>query len=329
MIQSNIFTYKEEEPTELDFTQLSQEEQKNLRIKRSFPTQVNESLELNPDNIIPEMILVDSTHKLWHEWRSIEEHVASFLFKRSPGRNCYFLVKNKYDGKNLGVIDVGADFLGLGPRDKHIGWNSEQKKTMNRNIANISICVPTRHFGYNMAGGKLLSLLAISNEVADVWKNRYKDVLTGITVTSLYGRGTQYNRLKYFKYLGRTQGQGSNQITDDTYRKIRKAVEDNEGEIPSGRFTKGKNSKMAIVRRGCKYLGIDATQLTTHGLQRGIYWVDRGNTTEFLTEQTDTFISYDGLDREVLTEHWRRRWADKRVENLTTRNELKTAKKFF
>jgi len=53
MNQPNIFTYKKEEPTELDFTQLSQEEQKNLRIKRSFPTQVNESLELNPDNIIP------------------------------------------------------------------------------------------------------------------------------------------------------------------------------------------------------------------------------------------------------------------------------------
>ena len=321
--------YKKEETSELDFTHLSQEEQKNLRKKQSFPTQVNESLELNPDNIIPEMILVDSTHKLWHEWRSIEEHVASFLFKRSPGRNCYFLIKNKYDGKNIGIIDVGADFLGLGPRDKYIGWNSEQKKKLNRNIANISICVPTRNFGYNMAGGKLLSLLAISDEVANVWKIRYKDVLAGITVTSLYGRGTQYNRLKYFKYLGKTQGQGSNQITDATYRKIRKAVEDNEGAIPSGRFTKGKNSKMAIVRRGCKYLGIDATKLTTHGLQRGIYWVDRGNTQEFLTEQKDTFISHDGLDIETLTSHWREKWAKRRVDNLKSRGELKTAQRFW
>ena len=42
-----------------------------------------------------------------------------------------------------------TDFLSLGKRDEYIGWNKEQRKLKNRNIANIQLCVPTRNFGYN------------------------------------------------------------------------------------------------------------------------------------------------------------------------------------
>ena len=82
---------------------------------------IEESVVDNPNNIIPELIPLDSTKALWKTWKAIEEHVSSFPFRRSPGRNNYFLVKNQYDDKNLGIIDVAADFLALGPRDKHIG----------------------------------------------------------------------------------------------------------------------------------------------------------------------------------------------------------------
>lgn len=306
----------------LNLKTLSQEEQKELQLKKYDISLVNEDTELNPENIIPELIPVDSKSPYWKEWKAIEEHVASFEFRRSPGRNCYFLVKNKYNNKNLGVIDVAADFLTLGARDEYIGWDKEQRKLLNRNIANISICVPTRHFGYNLTGGKLLALLAVSNEVAEHWKYRYGDDLVGVTVTSLYGKGSQYNRLKHFKYLGKTKGQGTAHIPNDIYKECRLVVEEEEGEIKGGRFTSGKNSRINIVRKACKYLDIDASILTTHGRRRGIYWCDRGNTSEFLTQQTDTFIEKDGLDIETLLEYWKETWAYRRLHNLEKRGIL-------
>jgi len=270
----------------------------------------------NPDNIIPELIPVDSTKALWKTWKAIEEHVSSFPFRRSPGRNNYFLIKNQYDNKNLGIIDVAADFLALGPRDRHIGWNKEERVLRNRNIANISVCVPTRHFGYNMTGGKLLTLLAASDVVGNHWKQRYRDDLAGLTVTSLYGRGVQYNRLKHFNYLGLTQGQGTVQISEDLYQEMRLVVEEEEGEIPGGRFTSGKNSRINIIRKASDYLGIDARVLTTHGNRRGIYWCDRAeNTSEFL-RGIDKELKVKDLSIESLTNHWRERWANKRIENI-------------
>lgn len=304
----------------LNINKLTQENQKAKQIKKYSIELINESMETNPKNIQPILLPVDSKSEYWKEWKAIEENIASFEFRRSPGRNCYFLIKNKYDNKNLGVLDVAADFLSLGARDKYIGWNKEQQKKYNRNIANISICVPTRHFGYNLCGGKLLALLAISNDVAKHWKDRYGDDLVGLTVTSLYGKSVQYNRLKYFKYLGKTAGQGTCQIPMDLYKECRKLVEEEEGKIPSGRFTTGKNHSMRIIRKACKILNIDASILTTHERKRGVYWCDRGlNTKEFLTEQTSDYKEID-LNTDELIDYWREQWAYRRLHNLSMKN---------
>ena len=119
-----------------------------------------------------------------------------------------------------------------------------------------------------------------------------------------------------FKYLGLTQGQGTTQIPDELYKKMRLVVEEEEGEIPGGRFTKGKNSRINIIRRACKHLGVDASSLTTHGKQRGIYWCDRGeNTSQYLSGKEDVFKPYD-WSTEYLINHWCDRWAKKRIENI-------------
>ena len=304
----------------LNFKFLSQEEQKLKQNKKSNPLWIEESMVDDPNNIIPELILLDSTKALWKTWKAIEEHVSSFPFRRSPGRNNYFLVKNQYDDKNLGIIDVAADFLALGPRDRHVGWNKNDRVLRNRNIANISVCVPTRNFGYSMCGGKLLTLLAASDIVGNHWKEKYKDDLAGLTVTSLYGRGVQYNRLKHFNYLGLTQGQGTVQIDEELYQQMRLIVEEEEGEILGGQFTSGKNSRINIIRKACDYLDIDARRLTTHGNRRGIYWCDRGeNTSEFLKGIDKEFKPKD-LSIDTLVNHWKERWAHKRVQNINNKD---------
>jgi hypothetical protein len=116
--------------------------------------------------------------------------------------------------------------------------------------------------------------------------------------------------------LGLTQGQGTVQIDEDLYQQMRLIVEEEEGEILGGRFTSGKNSRINIIRKACDYLDIDARRLTTHGNRRGIYWCDRGeNTSEFL-KGIDTEFKPKDLSVETLTNHWRERWANKRIENI-------------
>jgi len=159
--------------------------------------------------------------------------------------------------------------------------------------------------------------LAASDVVGNHWKQRYGDDLAGLTVTSLYGRGVQYNRLKHFNYLGLTQGQGTVQISEDLYQEMRLVVEEEEGEIPGGRFTSGKNSRINIIRKACDYLNIDSRLLTTHGNQRGIYWCDRAeNTSNFLKGIDKELKVKEDLTIENLTNHWRERWANRRIENV-------------
>ena len=79
---------------------------------------------------------------------------------------------------------------------------------------------------YNyLLGGKLISYLLASKEVRQIYERKYKDKLTlidkrkshqlaGIFTTSLYGRSSQYNRLKYdgrllYNKIGETKGFGT------------------------------------------------------------------------------------------------------------------------
>ena len=312
-----------------EFTVLSQLESKELQTIKYDKSNICESYELDVNNINPILINVDSKSSYWKEWKSIEQNVASFEFRRSPGRNMYYLVKNEYDDRNLGVIDINADFLSLGPRDSFIGWDKNQKIENNTHIANISICVPTRHFGYNLSGGKLLALLSISNRIVTDWKEKYGDDLVGITVTSLYGRGTMYNRLKHFNYVGKTAGQGTIQVGKNIYKKLRDVVEHFDGDIPYGRFTKGKNTRIQVIRRGCNLLNIDSKIFTTHGISRGIYFAELcENTKDYLCNRTDLPIYLD-LSTDSLIQYWKDTWGTRRLNNLINRNELQIKKTFF
>ena len=79
---------------------------------------------------------------------------------------------------------------------------------------------------YNyLLGGKLISYLLTSNEVRNIYKNKYKNHITLINkrkaddlvclfTTSLYGKSSQYNRLKFndqliYQPIGETKGYGT------------------------------------------------------------------------------------------------------------------------
>jgi hypothetical protein len=78
----------------------------------------------------------------------------------------------------------------------------------------MSVCVATQPLGWYWNLGKLMALIAPT--LGDKVEARYpEDVFKGVTTTSLYGRGSQYNRI--YKYLGLTKGYGHEHIADEEY----------------------------------------------------------------------------------------------------------------
>ena len=144
------------------------------------------------------------------------------------GRNLHFIVKDNKTSKYLGVVTISSDFLDLTPRDKHIGWD-RTLKTQGGMINHTGIgssIVPTQPLGYNYVGGKLLSLLCLSDEVQKLWKQQYGDIMVGVTTTSLYGNTkvgglSQYDGLDYWDKMGFTAGSVSYEPEKETIYMIR------------------------------------------------------------------------------------------------------------
>lgn len=166
-----------------------------------------------------EIELIDK--KTQKDWLIGRIFVSSLYWSQNPGRNLRFLIK--IDGKIAGFISLGSDVIAMSARDDYIGWNKQNriKQSKLRNTAIASTLVPTQPLGYLTTGGKLISLLIYSNDITSIWKDRYDDVLAGVTTTSLYGKNSQYNGMpKYWKTCGETQGSINIQPLQEMYDEI-------------------------------------------------------------------------------------------------------------
>jgi len=162
-------------------------------------------------NIKLKLIFIDDNKELMDIWNYYKYTVSSLKLTKNShlvGRQLYFLIADEKTDKYLGIISLTSDYLYLSDRDDFIGWTKEKmidEKKLNY-ILNLSTCVPLQPFGFNFTGGKLLTKLVFSQEIQDIFRNKYKHPLLGITTTSLYGKSIQYDRLKEIKLIGYTKG---------------------------------------------------------------------------------------------------------------------------
>lgn len=171
--------------------------------------------------IEPQLIKIDNdieirSYNIWDEpettiYKNNEAHrvhwdVLRTLVSSAPndgtvGRQMRFLVLDRNTKQYLGVICLSSAMFRIRAIHDEIGWNREaikkQKKSKLNCIANGQTIVPTQPFGSAFLGGKLLSLLCLSKEVADAWEEQTGDKLVGVHTTSLFGTesGTQYDNL--------------------------------------------------------------------------------------------------------------------------------------
>jgi hypothetical protein len=312
---------------------------KEVKSKFWMPTDPDDYAKLEP-------IMVLSNGDLAEKWNAARTFSSTMKNNSNIGRNLFYTVVDKVTEKYLGVICISSDFLDLTPRDKAIGWARDVKtqQGMINHTAIGSTIVPFQPLGYNYMGGKLLALLCLSDTVQKDWKERYGDVLVGVTTTSLYGNTkanglSQYDGLEYWNKMGFSSGSVAfepkrttskmifNWIKENHTRKYFEwwEAKNNQG-LPLKRDHKNRSLNFAYPK-----LGIPKNLVRTEH-QRGIYFAPLyNNTNEFLRKEcteSDLVKSFD-TSEESLANIWKTKYAKGRISMLKKKNNVSYESLFY
>jgi hypothetical protein len=203
-------------------------------------------------------------------------------------------------------------------------------------------------------GGKLVSLLMASPEVAAFYELRYetassviasaiagralkrKPTLGLLCTTSLYAVGaSQYNRLKmpaeaaggregtYLEYvpLGESRGWGSYHLSSQTTRELDLLLQQEaNGRRVNSIFGEGVSPKLRKLRAGLDLAGLPPEVLLNHGSKRLIYVIP------LVTNVRDVLLGRTARPRFIIPrgnvsrrnsqiiDYWKRRWLSGRIE---------------
>ena len=205
------------------------------------------------------------------EWTLYRMLIHTMDWSANPGRNQKYIIKDKTTNRVLGLVSMGSDVTSIKVRDDYIGWTKDNKfvdHKLNNTCIGTSI-VPPQPLGFNFLGGKLISALATSSVIRDLWYKNYEDILVGVTTTSLYGVHSQYNGIPHWKTLGESAGKISIKPDDSAYFVWANWLKENHYE----EYRKAQDQtgpKQNTINRIFRHLGIKAKEYE-HGFKRGVF----------------------------------------------------------
>ena len=311
-----------------------------LKPKLWRPTDImNHDLTLTElDNLRPKLRFIPPTDKKGIEdWTLNRVFAHTMQFDQNPGRFLRFVLEDEITGQLLGFSSLGSDVVSIGCRDRYIGWTSEQR--LSGMLNHTSICttiVATQPLGYNFLGGKLMASMMVTPLIRETWKREYGETLVGLTTTSLYGDGSMYNSIPWWKSIGETMGKIPIKPTDDHYKVWHDIIKEKYPE----KYQDLLWNKDGVVATGVKQkilniifteVGVKISQYL-HGFSRGVYFAPLyDNTKEYLRQEvTDGGLmplTRDTSEDAVLT--WWRKKATNRYENLYRDNRIKPESLFY
>ena len=319
------------------------QEQKELinQVKSNFwmPKEPDDYAKLQP-------VMKLHNGELAETWNAIRTFSSTMKNNSNIGRNLFYTIEDEVTEKYLGVICISSDFLDLTPRDKAIGWSRDVKTSqgMINHTAIGSTIVPLQPLGYNYMGGKLLALLCLADTVQKDWKERYGDVLVGVTTTSLYGKTkanglSQYDNLEHWNAMGFSSGSVAFEPTRATKKMIFDWLKENHTKkyfewweaknkqgLPLKRDHKNRSLHFAYPK-----LGI-SKEITRTEHQRGIYFSPLyNNTNEFLRKEIgeNQLIKSFDTSLEALTNIWKTKYAKGRISMLKKKNTVSYETLFY
>ena len=294
----------------------------------------------------------DIPDPLIEDWDILRTLVSRHRNSGVIGKQHRYLIRDKGTKKYLGVICISVDMLEPAGRDKLIGWSKDQKLKTQPHCANGSTIVPLSPFAGAYNGGKLLSLLCLSDEVAERWaadvgkdKKHYR--LVHMMTTSLFGAShnqTMYDSLD--PYWIKTSAETSGETAYELSPKLEQGCKDwlfvNEPRVYFDHFVakkidgspKMRDPKDKALKKVFSLLKFKPAEYTS-GHKRGMYLAPLyENAYEFLREEiteTDLIPKFDNSVA-ALTKEWKfglptnNSGAKKRLELLLKLNEKAKAK---
>ena len=272
----------------------------------AFMDEIANGDEVDPEKIRPELIEARSGTRTGDLFR-FATLLWSIPVSQGYGRRLRFLVKDKQNGKLIGLFALGDPVFNLKCRDDWIEWDQAARREKLVNVMDAYVVGAMPPYA-ELLGGKLVTSLIASKEVADLFDQRYGDLpgtisrkrkkarLVLVTVTSALGRSSIYNRLKLrgpdqaaddeqaedegysetvvveLRRLGETIGYGHFQITDDLFSQLRGVLrEDGHGYVDGHQFGNGPNWRIRVLRVGLKTIGLEPDTILKHGIQREVY----------------------------------------------------------
>ncbi|MCB0537615.1 MAG: DUF4338 domain-containing protein [Bacteroidetes bacterium] len=230
----------------------------------------------------------------------------------------------------IGIAALGSPIIHIPERDEWIGWNKDVR-TENLNYAMDAYVIGALPPYNYLLGGKLVSYILASKEIREIYIKKYRDKisilsgknrskLVGLFTTSLYGKSSQYNRLKYkgedlFKKIGQTKGFGTLHLTNETFSAMQEYLV-SKNILIANRFGSGPSWTMRVINKTGKLLGFDPKFLLKHSFNRDIYFVPYGSkSVEFLNGETKHPLYFD-YSKNELVKYWRKRWLTMRKQNV-------------
>ncbi len=264
------------------------EQQFLARYGRALLPQFAEGREVIPDTVEPQISLVLSGTEDAALFR-LATLLWSVPVSRGYGRRLRFLVRDRANGKLLGLFALTDPVFNLRARDTWIGWNLDERQQQLVHVmdAHVVGAVPPYSF---LLGGKVTAALMASQEVCDAFAAKYNHQsgiisqqykhaqLLLITVTSALGRSSLYNRLKLpgtidFVHIGQTTGWGHFHIPQPLFLLMRELLRREGHPYASGhQFGQGPNWRLRVAREALRRVGLDPHMLQ-HGISREIYGV--------------------------------------------------------
>lgn len=279
-------------------------------------------LEVLDSKIIPKIEVCESPaqHRLFRLLR----YYWSSPYSEYVGRRIKLIIRD-YGLPNkpvIGIVALGSPIIHIPERDEFIGWDKNTRTNRLNYMMDAYVIGALPPYNY-LLGGKLISYILASTEIRKIFEEKYKGTnypqLAGIFTTGLYGKSSQYNRLKFkddllFEPIGFTKGFGSLHLTMETINAMKDYLI-NKDIIISNEFGSGPSATMRLIRSAGSELGFNSDKLLNHSFKRSIYFMAHAeNTIQFLNGNARK-LKFKSYKHSELVSFWRKRWLVNRLKN--------------
>ena len=243
--------------------------------------------DVNPTAIDPEIVEVkpESIDSRLFRFASL---LWSVPVSQGFGRRLRFLVRDRQNGKLIGIFALGDPVFNLSARDNWIGWTHQDRSERLIHVMDAYVVGAVPPYS-QLIGGKRIAALMTSLEVKRAYERKYLGSesvirkkkhcarLVLLTTTSALGRSSIYNRLSLpggprFLRIGTTRGFGHFHLSGEIFEALRGHLEAAGHAYASGhRFGMGPNWKLRVIRAALQDIGIDGNSILKHGIEREVY----------------------------------------------------------